>query len=148
MLKKLTHDNKDEVQVLFYRVFSMPPWNDQWDIEVQLPNYMSDLMDNQNSLCLGYYQGEQLIGISLGYVFHWWEGTDYFIKEFCIDNEHQGEGHGKKFLDEMNAYLKIESIKAVWLLTDRHVPAFDFYQKNGFTELKDNVMFAKAVTAH
>ncbi len=147
MIKKLTIDYKEDVQNLFLSVFSKPPWNDVWDLEEQLPKYMTDLMDNQNSLCLGYYQEDQLIGISLGYVFHWWEGTDYFIKEFCIDSELQGAGHGKRFLDEMNELLKSESIKAIWLMTERTTPAYSFYQKNGFFELKDNVMFAKSVNS-
>ena len=145
MIKKLTQENKVAVQKLFHSVFSMPPWNDQWDLESQLPNYMSDLMDNQNSLSLGYYQEDQLIGLCLGYVFHWWEGTDYFIKEFCIDGMLQSEGHGKRFLEEMNDYLNSQSIKAIWLMTERTTPAYAFYQKNGFYELKDNVMFAKQV---
>ncbi len=145
MIKKLTSDNKEAVKKLFHSVFSQPPWNDVWDLEEQLPRYISDLMDNQNSLSLGYYHEEQLVGLSLGYVFHWWEGTDYFIKEFCIDTDLQGEGHGKRFLSEMNDLLKSESIKAIWLMTERTTPAYDFYQKNGFFELKDNVMFAKSV---
>lgn len=145
MIKKLNPEYKSEVQKLFHSVFSKPPWNDQWDMENQLPAYLSDLMDNQNSISLGYYHEDQLIGISLGYVFHWWEGTDYFIKEFCIDSAFQGAGHGKQFLEEMNDFLNSESIKAIWLMTERTVPAYAFYQKNGFHELKENVMFAKSV---
>jgi len=145
MIKKLFAENKNEVQNLFHSVFSKPPWNDEWDLEAQLPKYISDLMDNHNSFSLGYYHEDQLMGLSLGYVFHWWEGTDYFIKEFCIDSDFQGEGHGKAFLDEMNDLLRSESIKAIWLMTERTTPAYTFYQKNGFKELKENVMFAKSV---
>lgn len=145
MIRKLTYENRETIQALFHSVFSKPPWNDQWDLESQLPNYMSDLMDNQNSLGLGYYVDDQLVGLCLGYIFHWWEGTDYFIKEFCIDNEFQGKGHGKRFLDEINRYLHTQNIKAIWLMTERTTPAYAFYHKNGFYELDENVMFARPV---
>jgi len=35
MIKKLTTDNKEDVQNLFLSVFSKPPWNDVWDLEEQ-----------------------------------------------------------------------------------------------------------------
>ncbi len=145
MIRKLTLQDLNLAQDLFLSVFSKEPWNDEWDLESQLPSYMIDLMGNPNSLCLGYEDKGKLIGLSLGYTFHWWQGTDYFIKEFCIDASLQGEGHGKKFMAEIEAYLAQHSIKALWLLTEKTVPAYDFYHKNGFTELKDNVMFAKSV---
>ena len=145
MIRKLTLEDLDQAQALFISVFSKEPWNDEWELESQLPNYMTDLMGNPNSLCLGYEDKGKLIGLSLGYIFHWWQGTDYFIKEFCIETSLQCEGHGRKFLEEIELYLAQNNIKALWLLTEKTVPAYDFYQKNGFTELKDNVMFAKNV---
>lgn len=145
MIRKLTLEDLDQAQALFISVFSKEPWNDEWELESQLPNYMTDLMGNPNSLCLGYEDKGKFIGLSLGYIFHWWQGTDYFIKEFCIETSLQGEGHGRKFLEEIELYLAQNNIKALWLLTEKTVPAYDFYQKNGFTELKDNVMFAKNV---
>lgn len=145
MVVKLDKKHKLDIQALFLKVFSMPPWNDQWDSADQLSAYMNELIDPSNALCLGYYHENQLIGISLGYVFHWWEGTEYFIKELCIDTELQGQGHGKKFIEEIERYLKASSIKALWLMTERSTPAFSFYKNNGFKELKDNVALAKGV---
>lgn len=144
MIRKLTVEDLVQAQALFLSVFSKEPWNDQWDTEVQLPKYMVDLMGNSNSLCFGYEVDGELIGLSLGYIFHWWQGTDYFVKELCIDVSKQGSGHGKKFVAEIEKTLNEDNIKAIWLMTERTVPAYDFYLKNGFSELKDNVMFAKS----
>ncbi len=33
----------------------------------------------------------------------------------------------------------------IFLLTDKDVPAYGFYRKQGFYELKDNVAFAKKI---
>lgn len=145
MIEVLSIKNIEEVKDLFLSVFSKPPWNDQWDTEKQLPMYLEDVMDNKNSLSLGYFHEGRLIGISLGYVFHWWQGTDYFIKEFCIDTNLQGAGHGKAFIAEIESYLKSKDIKAMYLTTERLTPAYFFYQKNDFGELKDSVFFAKSL---
>jgi aminoglycoside 6'-N-acetyltransferase I len=145
LIERLSLKNRDEVQELFLSVFSKPPWNDKWDTEKQLPMYLEDLMDNKNSLSFGYYEQGKLIGLCLGYVFHWWQGTDYFIKEFCIESSVQGKGHGKAFISAIEAHIKSNGIKALYLTTERLTPAYTFYQKNGFHELKDNVFFAKSV---
>lgn len=145
MVLKLDIKHKPEIQTLFLKVFSKPPWNDQWDSADQLSTYMDELIGQSNALCLGYYYENQLIGISLGYVFHWWEGTEYFVKELCIDADFQGQGHGKRFIEAIETYLKSSSIEAVWLMTERSTPAFSFYKNNGFKELKNNVVFAKGV---
>ncbi len=146
MLRKLSMDDIEQVKVLFLQVFSQPPWNDGWESDgVQLHLYMQDLMGNPNSLTFGWFEGDSLIGISLGYVFHWWQGTDYYVKEFCVSVEVQGKGHGKEFLAHMDAYLLENDIKAIWLMTERDVPAYGFYQKNGFYELSDSVTLARSV---
>ena len=41
-------------------------------------------MGNENSLSFGVYQDEVLIGIALGRLKSWYEGTEYWIDEFGI----------------------------------------------------------------
>ena len=147
MIKQLTLQNKSEIQHLFLKVFSSPPWNDKWDSQAQLDHYMHDLIDNPNALVFGYFLGDALVGISLGYVFHWWQGTDYFIKEFCIDNSLQSQGIGTQFLSAIENELKTRDISAIWLMTERSVPAFEFYKRKGFFELEDSVVLAKNISS-
>ena len=144
MIKKLTQRDKATAKQLFLKVFTDAPWHDHWD-EKQIDLYMIDLMDNQNSLSIGYYKDDSLIGLSFGYIYHWWQGTDYFVKELCIDQDHQNQGHGKEFLKELESYLKTIGITAYYLNSERDVDAYHFYLKQGFTELKGNVMLAKSL---
>lgn len=144
MIKKLGITSIEDVKKLFLKVFTDEPWNDIWD-DNQINLYLDDLMNNNSSLPLGYYHEGQLIGLSLGYIFHWWQGTDYFVKELCIDNDFQNQGHGKAFLVLIEKYLKEHEITAYYLNTEKDVDAYQFYIKNGFTELKNNVFLAKNI---
>ena len=145
MIKRLTMHDMNHVKKLFLSVFSNPPWNDVWESDEYDALYLKDLMDQNNSMSLGYIINGELKGLSLGYTFHWWQGKDYFIKEFCIKTEEQSKGLGTAFLKEIETYLVDQGLKAIYLMTEKEIPAFNFYHKNGFKLLKDSVMFAKNI---
>ena len=142
-LKELTIENIEEIKHFFSAVFTKEPWNDDWSDEKQLHAYILDLIGNRNSLTLGFYQDEKMVGLSMGHVKHWYEGTEYFVDELCIQTEKQGQGLGTLFIKSMEDFLLEREIHLLFLLTERTVPAYQFYRKNGFMELKENVAFAK-----
>ncbi len=144
MIKKLSIHHLAEIKDLFVSVFSKPPWNDQWNDE-QLNRYLNDLMNQSNSLSFGYYQDDKLIGLSLGYIYHWWSDKEYFIKEFCVDIELQHQGLGSQFLKSIEEELTKMTITAIILNTDSNSHAYHFYMKNEFHELSDYVMLAKNI---
>ncbi|WP_202081183.1 GNAT family N-acetyltransferase [Caldalkalibacillus salinus] len=136
----------EEMKKLFLDVFSHEPWFDQWKDEKQLDLYMSDLTDNKNSLSLALYdENHRLVGGSLGYVFNWWEGREYFIKEFFIARDKQNQGVGGIFIDQINTYLEAQDIQHIWLATEKNMPAYPFYHKNGFADLQNSVFLVKKV---
>ncbi|MBP3367563.1 MAG: GNAT family N-acetyltransferase [Treponema sp.] len=136
----------EEIKSLFAAVFIKEPWNDDWSDPEQLHRYISDLTGNVNSLSLGLFEDGRLAGISLGSVLHWCSGTEYYIFEFCVEEKRQGRGLGSAFLKKVEQYAKAQQIAAVFLETRRNVPAFAFYQKNGFAELKDYVCLYKGIS--
>ena len=73
-----------EISQLFNEIFSREPWNDEWN-EEDLSIYMHDLVGNRLSLSIGLYDGDQLIGIALGRIKHWYNGREFWIDEFDID---------------------------------------------------------------
>ena len=50
-----------------------------------------------------------------------------------------------EFLKEIERALVKKGIPAIVLLTERTVPAYRFYQKCGFQEQEEQVLFAKAI---
>lgn len=129
ILRKSDHD---EMKKLFLDVFCNEPWFDKWNKE-QLDLYMKDLTENNNSLSFAIFdEKEELIGCSLGYIFHWWEGREYFIKEFFISRKNQSQGVGSIFLTLLNDRLRVENVQHITLATEKTVPAYQFYQKMAF----------------
>ena len=142
-IKELNCDNTGEIKKLFAEIFTSEPWNDDWSDEKQLHNYITDLTGNRNSLSIGLYDKDELIGLSLGSIIHWCTGTEYYIFEFCIKTSRQGKGIGTEFLKLVSDYAKTKGATHIFLQTERTVPAYDFYLKNGFTDLKDHVSLFK-----
>ena len=133
-LKRLSIKDKAAITDVFISVFTKEPWNDDWSDKVQLDMYINDLIGQGYSLTYGLYDGDELIGIALGYVKHWYSGTEYIINELCIKTEKQGKGAGSFFIAEIEKAIKELGVKQIFLLTDSNVPAYNFYKKNGFNE--------------
>ncbi|MDQ0971260.1 aminoglycoside 6'-N-acetyltransferase I [Neobacillus niacini] len=142
----LKTSDHEEMKKLFLDVFSNEPWFDKWNKE-QLDLYMKDLTENHNSLSFAIFdENEKLIGCSLGYIFNWWEGREYFIKEFFISREIQSQGVGSIFLTLLNDRLRVENVQHITLATEKTVPAYHFYQKNGFSVLENSAFLVKKVS--
>lgn len=142
-LRALNMRNIDEIEDFFFKVFSNEPWNDDWSDKAQLRAYITDLVCNNNSLALGFFENENMIGLSMGSIRHWYSGTEYYIDEFCIKTEEQGRGLGTKFLGAIETHLSQKGIHHIFLQTERNVPAYSFYKKNGFYELENHISFVK-----
>ncbi len=141
----LSTKNLPEIKELFRSVFTLPPWNDDWSNDVQLEEYLLDVMTARNPLNLGFYKDKELIGLSLGYIKHWCSGTEYFINELCIRPELQGNGYGTIFLQGIEDILRYEKIGTIFLLTERDVPAYEFYKQRGFEETPNQTAFFKNI---
>lgn len=141
--KRLDESNSDIIRKLFASVFTKEPWNDDWSDENQLRSYIHDLIGQDNSLTFGLYEGNELIGISMGHIKHWYTGTEYFIDELCISTENQGQGIGTLFVTEIENACRELGLTHLFLLTGKDVPAYKFYKKQGFFEAESMVAFAK-----
>ncbi len=135
----------ESIKNLFSSVFTKEPWFDDWSDESKLENYIKDLTFQTNSLSLGLYLDDELIGIALGRVVNFYDGIQYRIDELCIKNEKQNSGYGSKFLDLINRYSKKKKFRYIILNTDRNVYAYNFYLKNGYKENRTNVMLYQEV---
>ena len=95
--------------------FAQAPWNETWDDEAALREYIEGLTNAPDSLSLGLYDGARLAGVSLGRIKRWYWGAEYCIDdlcwywgaEYCIDDlcvlpSMQGRGAGTEFVKLMD----------------------------------------------
>ncbi len=142
VLKVLTGSDTEMLMVKFTEVFTAEPWFDDWSNTDQLKAYIADLTMQSNSLTLGYMDGDELTAAAMGRIKHWYTGTEYCVDEFFVTKKYQNRGVGSAFLKEIRKYLSCNGITHIFLQTDRTVPAYGFYLKNGFEEMEDIVSFA------
>ena len=145
LVRELSSADAESIENLFLSVFTRDPWSDDWSDRDQLHAYMSDISGNPNSLSLGLFEADELVGISLGSVIHWFSGTEFYIREFCVSTDLQHKGYGSFFLEKIQLCLAEKSIKAIILSTDKDTSAYQFYSKNGFSVLQKSVFFYKNI---
>lgn len=144
-IKELTIEKIDIIKSFFKDVFMREPWNDDWSDDEQLHQYITDIIGNRNSLAFGLFEEEQLLGLALGNIKHWYTGTEFFVEEFCVKTEMQGQGLGTEFLRLLEVELRVRDIKTIFLMTGKEMPAFEFYRKNGFEEIINHVSLKKDI---
>lgn len=121
---------------LYQEVFSKEPWlenSDREDVERYFLNFM-----NSNKF-VGYVvkTNDKIIAVSIGFLKPWIKGEEYYIDQFYVDYNSQGKGIGTVFLSKIKEQLKELGINAIILATERGFPSYDFYKKNGFSQLDD-----------
>ncbi len=142
-LRELNMDHINEIKEFFFQVFTKEPWLDDWSDDDQLHSYILDLIGNHNSLVLALFEKGNMVGLSMGGIRHWYSGTEYYINELCVKTEEQGRGLGSKFLQGIETFIMQRGMKQIFLQTERNVPAYSFYKKNGYYELENHVSLAK-----
>lgn len=123
--------------------FAQAPWNETWDDEAALREYIEGLTNAPDSLSLGLWDGARLAGVSLGRIKRWYWGAEYCIDDLCVLPSMQGRGAGTEFVKLMDEYLRARGVRSVSLWTKRDAPACGFYRKNGFHEGEDKIIFEK-----
>ena len=68
-----------------------------------------------------------------------------FSKGFFVSSEKQGKGYGKKLLDHCDKYAMENDLTTVVLMTNKYMPAYNFYNKIGYTATEQYVFMFKQV---
>lgn len=144
-IKKLTIADTENIKTVILDAFSRAPWNDDWSDKKQFHLYILDLIGNPNSLSLGLYENNKLIGVSLGRIKHWYNGNEYWIDDLSILPQFQGRGYGSAFIDLITAYIKEKEFVGIVLFTEKDIPAYNLYIKKGVDEKNKRVFFEKKI---
>ncbi|KKI90528.1 GCN5 family acetyltransferase [Bacillus sp. SA1-12] len=128
----------------FIHVFNQEPWNDEWEKETA-KNYLLDFTNTPGFKGIVAVDGEEMIGFIFGTCKHWWRGDEFFINEMCVRVEEQNTGIGSKLMKFLIEELESDGVRTISLLTDRGIPAEDFYKKHGFSEFERLMFLSRSV---
>jgi aminoglycoside 6'-N-acetyltransferase I len=127
---------------LFFDVFASEPFNFQIT-EENMQRYLTDISKVPNFRGYLYFMDEKLVGMCFGVCLNYFSSDTYDIKEIAIDKELQGAGVGSLFLGAIEADLEILDIAFITLATQRELPSFKFYTKNGYAVSEGTVYMNK-----
>ncbi|MDR1542101.1 MAG: GNAT family N-acetyltransferase [Clostridiales bacterium] len=115
------------------RVFSSEPFCIPSLEASVISSYISDLEKRPNSLNFALLDEGAFTGAVFGDIERLFVKPFYCVNELFIDPDHQGKGMGAYILKMLETVLSKEyGVQFISLLTRKDIPAFDFYEHNGF----------------
>ena len=129
---------------LFTQVFSGEPWNEPWTKE-QACNRLSHFYNSAGFLGV-LIEKEQILGFALGNWEPFYFGNMFYLREMCTAPEVQSQGIGGQVYSALENELIANSIKSIYLTTERQIPAASFYKRHGFQHSEDMGFYAKRLT--
>jgi len=138
----LTADNLDDCTGVFIKSYNQPPWNYHWTFD-KAKQYLSEYMNCWSYAGFLLYDEEQPVGAMLGHKKTWWTGQQFMIDEFFISSEKQRMGYGKKLLDFCDRYANENQMELLILMTNKYMPAYNFYTKSGYITTEQYVFMFK-----
>jgi aminoglycoside 6'-N-acetyltransferase I len=130
---------------LFAQVFSSEPWSEPWGFDGALarlvhfhesPGFVGMLTPSDRG---------EVAGFLLGNLEPYLEGRLFYLREMCVDSRWQGQGIGSRLYLDLERELAARDVRAVYLATDRGIPAAGFYQGLGFRCSESMAFYAKGL---
>ncbi len=117
------------------QAYNAEPWNDEWTKEVALEKLM--LYYNTPKF-IGWTASlnGQILGCCVGNIEPYFSGDYYYLKDMFVLPASQKKGIGLGFMTTIKAHLASINVTMIILFTGQQHFPFNFYQKEGFTEME------------
>jgi len=133
----------DDCVRIYADAFNAPPLNYHWLTKEKAWRYIRDLTQTPGFMGYTYWESEEMVAFCFGILDNYFEGTIFSVEELAVASAHHGQGIGTKVMHLLETKLAGYAVEAVSLQTSRNLLAYDFYIKNGYEELTENVSLMK-----
>ena len=137
------NEHFDDVLRIYVDAFTSPPLNYNFVTKARAERYIKDMIRTPCFVGYVYPDEKNITAFVFGKFDNYFDGTLYEIMELAVDPSIQRGGTGREVMSLLESRLKNLGVDAISLNTSRHLPAYKFYQKNGYAEVADNVNMAK-----
>lgn len=141
-IKEITINDIEKCAETFIDSYNRLPWNYDWNLEDAV-KYLSDYVKGPQFKGFMIWEDGQVLGALLGHARTWWTNNQFMIDELFISSAAQGKGYGKLLLSHAEQYAKNTSMERLILMTNKFMPALDFYNKNNFSKVDQYVFMFK-----
>lgn len=141
--REITLEDLPEMVDLYLASFNAAPWNDHWTVKTAGKRLRQMIKRPSFYGLLAYDEHGLLCGLILGDEEQFYNGAQFHIREFCVDNERRRQGLGSTIYWELEQRLQKRGICEIVLYTLSHPAAEGFYQHMGFRTSVDIVFMSK-----
>lgn len=131
---------------LYCDAFTAPPLNYDWLTKEKAWRYIKDLIKTPGFMGYTYWENDEMVAFCFGILDNYFDGAMFEVEELAVASPHHRKGIGSVVMEQLEIKLAGYGIHAISLQTSRNLPAFNFYLKNGYEELSENVTLMKWLT--
>ncbi|MCL2664538.1 MAG: GNAT family N-acetyltransferase [Defluviitaleaceae bacterium] len=146
MLKHVDSSNVEICAKIYTDVFNGDDWQYDWVTLDGTLRYFSDLIATPGFVGFVFFEDGESVGCCMGCVSDYYAAPAYDIKEFCVKTNRQHSGVGTRMLAEIENFLIARAVTCVTLMTDKNIPAYNFYLKNNYSLTEANVHLHKMLS--
>lgn len=131
---KITEIKNSNIQIhaqLLVDTFTEEPWLEDWTVETAYSRLIC-YQHTPNFIGLSCVKDDELIAFIFGNIEPYQKSFHFLLKEMCVKKKFQGEGIGKKLIENLHEKLKKEKVGSVILLTQKESLAEKFYMSSGY----------------
>lgn len=141
-IQPITKLNLDDCIDVFISAYNQAPWNYNWTL-AKAKQYLSEYVDRSNFVGFILYDDHNAVGATFAHQKTWWTNQQLMIDEFFISAKKQKMGYGKTLMNYCNQYAQQHDIQLSILMTNKYMPAYKFYDKQGYTTTEQYVFMFK-----
>ena len=128
---------------IYVDAFTAPPLNYAWLTKEKARRYIRDLTLTPGFLGYTYWVDGEIVAFCFGKLDNYFEGTMFSVEELAVASVCHGKGVGSEVMRLLETKLAGFAVAAITLQTSRNLPAYNFYLKNEYEEMTENVSLMK-----
>lgn len=143
-IRPLAKDDIEKCAAVYTQAYNRPPWNYNFTHEKAI-KYLTEYTDRGRFVGFVITEGDNLIGAMLGHSKTWWTNDLIYVDELFVSPDSRGKGYGKMLLDHVENYAMDEGYEVITLMTNKHMPAFEFYKHLDYIHAEHFVFLFKPI---
>ena len=146
-IRKIIDSDLDECSKIYLDVFSNPPWNEKWNLEI-IGLRLSHFYGSKGFIGLLAESEGSVLGFVLGNTEPFYFGQVLYLREMCVQQNQQRKGIGARLYCALEPILIENKVASVYLTTRTNTPASQFYHDLGFSIEKQMGFFTKELNSN
>ncbi|WP_227396208.1 GNAT family N-acetyltransferase [Jeotgalibacillus aurantiacus] len=142
--KPITAENVRQAAQVYCDVFTGDPWYEDWSLE-DAEQRLKEISETPRFTGFIVFEKEAPAGLIAGNARHSYQGPAYYLAEFCIHPDFQGQGLGAGMLQHLEKELKKQGIVSIFLLTADNSGAERFYKRQGYEVNEKRIVMRKGI---